>query len=354
MGRHSRPAFTLVELLVVLAIIGLLAGLLLPAVHKVREAANRLKCGSNLKQLGQAAHHYESSHGVFPPGYLGPRDPQQYYDAPSPYPTGPYWAWYNSASHIGVIAFLLPYLEQENVSGRMEIDWDSTTRWVFSVNNLTLAQTRLKVLECPSDNLYAGVTHGVVSTHHLDHRWGYLALWFGVATTPHIANRLGLSNYAGVNGARGEGYPGSYWTQWEGILYSRSRTAVTDVTDGTSNTLLFGEGLGSMTNGTRLLAWSWVGFGATGTGPGVHGPRDAARSAFASRHPAVVQFCFADGSVKGVRRDGTMWLVSDAQVAQGIPAPQWPVPEPGHPWWPLQQLAGRRDGGTLDTGPLLP
>src|SRR5262245_5230427 len=104
-----RSAFTLIELLVVIALIAVLIVLLLPAVQKVREAAARLKCSNNLKQIGLALHQYENTYGAFPPAI---------HERPGVGADG-------GATAVGMWPFLLPYLEQEPLASRYrwDLDW---------------------------------------------------------------------------------------------------------------------------------------------------------------------------------------------------------------------------------------
>src|SRR4051794_7536716 len=121
MKSSRRGGFTLIELLVVIAIIAILIGLLLPAVQKVREAAARIKCQNNLKQIGLASHNYASANTYLPPGYIGPKDPAQ---GPSV-----------SAPYVSSLAILLPYLEQDPLFRSMLASINTTSPAGYQIGN---------------------------------------------------------------------------------------------------------------------------------------------------------------------------------------------------------------------------
>lgn len=131
----NQRAFTLVEVLVVIGIIGLLAGLLLPAVQSARESARRVQCVSHLRQLGVAMHSYYEVHGMFPPSHLEPI-------------TG----WGVSPNHMSNLTFLLPHLEQQPLFSAINMDFaqvDGPDSPV--VENRTARRTTLALFLCPSD-----------------------------------------------------------------------------------------------------------------------------------------------------------------------------------------------------------
>ncbi len=189
-----RPGFTLIELLVVIAIIAVLVGLLLPAVQKVREAAARLQCQNNLKQIALAAHNYHDAYNCFPPGAT------------------------ISPPQASVLGLLLPYLEQGNVYNLFDLSRD-----VFSdaVNGPARAQ-QVPVYLCRSDP-----SQGYYQDPFPP---GYVS---------------GKTSYAANLGAHG------WWKDQSGsqvkdpaltgVFAWNSHTRVGDITDGTSNTVLFAE-----------------------------------------------------------------------------------------------------------------
>ncbi len=138
-----RRAFTLVKLLVVIAIIAILIGLLLPAVQKVRESAARTQCQNNLKQIGLALHNYLNTQGTFPVGYYDPTAWPPGYQTPEGLDHGPGWGWG---------AFLLPYLEQGNLYRQINFNLDVGDPAMAAVRT-----TSLKIFLCPSDPSNGGV-----------------------------------------------------------------------------------------------------------------------------------------------------------------------------------------------------
>lgn len=315
--RERRGAFTLVELLVVVAIIGVLIGLLLPAVQAAREAARRSQCKNNLKQIGLAALSFESSNGRFPPGYLG------HPDVSNPLVANNQW--------VGVLVFLLPYYEQKPAYEQLDIDlrverpiptpsnpglpfWEHPAAW-------RIAQYEMGFLNCPTappnppsdDSLIALVPEADPGNSRI--------ILHGIPSQVSGAI-MGKTNYLACSGMTGEiGY--QYYDQRVGVFSVRSLTRMAHVTDGTSNTLAFGEAAGMVGNNINLngqfhsglvLSYAWIG-GATmpvlfglnskeaNGDPNPEATYDAHWAYYSSMHVGVVQFCMSDGSVQALKQD---------------------------------------------------
>lgn len=346
-GIRRRDGFTLIEILVVIGIIALLIGLLLPAVQKVREAANRTKCQNHLKQLGLACHHYESSQGRLPPGYLGPMPNEQQYGANV-----------NAIQHVGLLVYLLPHIEQESLFRTIDLELDVRKlgpAWYRNPVNWRAAQNPIAILACPSHDLDAATARGTATTFHFYNYAAPIApniddnTWMdATALQPDNPPSLGKTSYLGCGGLAGRG-TSAYWDRYEGIFSNRSTIAMTQITDGTSNTLLFGEIDGGREDGRTQYHVSWAGVGAMPTWGGL--PRGGEEYMFAvhfsSQHSGLVHFCFADGSVRRLR-SGSSWI----DWVNWELANLWPDQYPND-WWVLQELGGYRDGGIRSASSLV-
>jgi len=273
--------FTLVELLVVVAIIAVLIGLLLPAIQSAREAARRTSCQNHLHQIGIALHAYHSVHEHFPPGYAG--NAQNYWC--------PHWSW---------SSYVLPYLEEGSAYNALGVESQQFGNGVQLAPATADTQRPMPLFVCPSD--LGNVRNDQKDLH-------------------------GKSNYRGVMGT----IPlltSNYITAMSenGVIYLNSNLSTGKITDGSSQTLIVGEctlsGLNPMHNGA---IWA-----------GMHGSINTSVSAgtetimfsdamwfinsdpnwcingiglqaFGSNHTGGASFCFADGSIHFLRTeiDGT-------------------------------------------------
>jgi prepilin-type N-terminal cleavage/methylation domain-containing protein len=193
MHSYRRRAFTLVELLVVIAVIGVLIALLLPAVQQARETARRAQCRNNLRQIGLAMHAYHASHGRFPPGYLYRASPQ------------------GNAKGFGWASLILPMVEQQALHGRF--DWN---RPLWDNVNLPAREVHLSVYLCPSD--------------------GYSQREF--VRMGNVPERYAMGCYVASFGPPDLD---DDQEQRAGMFSRNSATRTADVKDGLSNTLFAGE-----------------------------------------------------------------------------------------------------------------
>ena len=236
--RRSRPGFTLIELLVVIAIIAILIGLLLPAVQKVREAAARMSCSNNLKQLGLAALNYESTYQYFPPGWIAPS--AIYTPSGTGIVMGP--ALGSDTRITNVMVELLPFIEQDNLQKTWNY-YNNTTNVGVAGSGAPATQV-VKTFLCPSSIIaqnptavVGGLTYGLNSYGGSGGRISFSARTTGGSPTAPLNN----GTFPQLPAPVPLNYNQTIHATLDGIFYTNSRVVMTGITDGTSNTIMFGE-----------------------------------------------------------------------------------------------------------------
>ncbi len=341
----GKRAFTLVELLVVIAIIGILVGLLLPAVQAAREAARRMQCSNNLKQLGLALHNFESAYKKLPPSMLSPT----------------YNAVYNDTkySYVGHLALLLPYLEQNSVyqpfasncdlsaatyAGPASAEGTALTPvnlrrrawWTEAGGTVTVrggvvaypdimnvSNAKIPAFLCPSDFADVAFIPGGAGFQYAFQVFGMPGPTISAYGMNDVLGRpvsrdCAPTNYLGVTGrmpvdAATYGLTGTAAQDvdlYAGVFRFNKETKLGAITDGTSNSLCFGEVTGSWVDGTKPSGRNWS-FAWNCSAMPIHWntktfagvPYNASVKVwnrFSSMHTGLNQWTLSDGSVKGM------------------------------------------------------
>jgi prepilin-type N-terminal cleavage/methylation domain-containing protein/prepilin-type processing-associated H-X9-DG protein len=320
-SRERARGFTLIELLVVIAIIAILIGLLLPAVQKIREAANRMKCSNNLKQLGLACHNYHDTVGTLPEAALMHSSVNRTWATGQNF--GPNW-----------LVIVLPFIEQDNMYNSVTNSVANYRRWAFNQaggsndqNWRSIRGNRISILQCPSDEgnrtVYTGVGGGWA-------RGNYACNAGGI----HGSKVAWTSSEGGASPVNDTGWGGLPTNlRMAGVMCINFGHGVARIPDGSSNTVMLSE----VRTGSHLSqldprgTWA-LGFpgasvicgqsswddnfpntiednaddcegcindprGGMGAWPGCPYQQANARS----RHSGGVNVCLADGSVKFVK-----------------------------------------------------
>ena len=320
--RPRRRGFTLVELLVVITIVGTLISLLLPAVQGAREAARRIQCTNQLKQLGLALHSYHDTYRTFPPGWVD---------------SGNFgWGWN---------VFVLPFLDQQPFYEQLNVN----KKTLIQVNNnaatYPLLLTVIPSLRCPSDtakdtgeqNVGAGANLRPVATSNYVGSRGFFNMANGDTSNDPIVDNT-LNN---------------------GVLYAQSRVKYSDITDGTSNTFAIGEKNVDAANAATppLRAACWAGDGRAQNGNAVTSCvrgklNQGNQNNFASSHPGGANFAFCDGAVRFISEN----ISSNSGGVDGTPIPAAPwqtlfdgtaSPPTGKYVMGVYQLLGVRNDGLV-------